>query len=308
MEDVAQAYDQPFGNSSALAAHYCARLAASDGVEKLLGGDGGDEIFGGNARYAKQNAFDVYRHVPAGMDRTLVDRALVRPALVTRLPLVRKLRSYVVQARTPMPARLHTYNLVSHLGVDALFSPAFLSAIDASRPYASEAAWYARCADENLINRILHYDWKYTLADNDLPKVLTTADLAGVPIGFPMLDESLVEFANRLPAAWKVRGLQLRPFFKRALADFLPREILRKKKHGFGLPFGFWLVENKSLQALARDTLASLRRRGVMNGQFVDDLIDRRVAHHAGYYGELVWVSMMLEMWLSNHAPGFSLH
>ncbi len=73
---VAAHYDQPFGNSSALPAYYCARLAREHGIEKLLAGDGGDELFGGNTRYARQKVFDTYRcgaaDDPAAGDRTTV--------------------------------------------------------------------------------------------------------------------------------------------------------------------------------------------------------------------------------------------
>lgn len=62
---VAQYYDQPFGNSSALPAYYCAKMAREDGVGKILAGDGGDELFGGNTRYAKQKIFGYYDSLPA---------------------------------------------------------------------------------------------------------------------------------------------------------------------------------------------------------------------------------------------------
>jgi asparagine synthase (glutamine-hydrolysing) len=57
MHKIAEHYDQPFGNSSALPAYYCAVMAREHGVTRLLAGDGGDELFGGNARYAKQKLF-----------------------------------------------------------------------------------------------------------------------------------------------------------------------------------------------------------------------------------------------------------
>ncbi len=60
-------------------------------------------------------------------------------------------------------------------------------------------------------------------------------------VRFPMLDEDLVDFAARVPPELKLKGNQLRYFFKQSLADFLPPEILSKSKHGFGLPFGIWL-------------------------------------------------------------------
>jgi asparagine synthase (glutamine-hydrolysing) len=152
---------------------------------------------------------------------------------------------------------------------------------------------------------MLQYDWKYTLADNDLPKVVTTCDLAGVQIAFPMLAEPLVDFANALPPSWKVSGARLRPFFKSALADFLPKAILEKKKHGFGLPFGHWLVNHSGLRRLAIVSLESFRHRGVIRESFLNDFLTKRLHEHAGYYGELVWIMMMLELWMQRHAPSF---
>ncbi|HLX29955.1 MAG TPA: asparagine synthase C-terminal domain-containing protein [Casimicrobiaceae bacterium] len=295
---VACAYDQPFGNSSALPAYACARLAASDGIARLLGGDGGDEIFGGNARYAKQTLFDAYRAMPPAIDRTLIEAALVRPSLVRAMPVVSKMRSYVVQARVPMPDRLHTYNLVDRIGLREMFDGDFLAGIDPDEPARAERDWYGRCRSPDVVNCMLQYDWKYTLADNDLPKVTMTCDLAGVEIAFPMLDESLVEFANALPASWKVRRLRLRPFFKSALASFLPPEIIRKRKHGFGLPFGAWLVRHDGLRKLADDALSTFATRGIVKRSLIDDLFRNRLGEHAGYYGELVWTMMMLELWL----------
>ena len=91
---------------------------------------------------------------------------------------------------------------------------------------------------------MLAFDWKYTLADNDLVKVCGAAALAGIAVGFPFLADEVVDFSVKLAPRLKVRGLRLRYFFKQALKGFLPMEILRKKKHGFGLPFGLWAVSD----------------------------------------------------------------
>jgi asparagine synthase (glutamine-hydrolysing) len=304
---VAAAYDQPFGNSSALPAYYCAQLAREDGVERILGGDGGDELFGGNTRYARQKVFDAYRHVPGWLRSGVVEPLLLGPAATRRIPLVRKARSYVEQARVPMPSRLHTYNLLERIGLDTILTRGFLAAVDARAMAASEAAEYARCTADSLVDRMLCLDWKYTLADNDLPKVVGTCDLAGVGVGFPLLNEDLTDFANALPAREKVKGLKLRHFFKAALRDFLPAKIIAKQKHGFGLPFGPWLVKDAALRGLATRTLESLRTRGIVRAEFIDELLAQRVHEHAAYYGELVWVMMMLELWLQAHRPDFTL-
>jgi asparagine synthase (glutamine-hydrolysing) len=302
---VAASYDQPFGNSSVIAAYYCARLAASDGMKKLLGGDGGDELFGGNTRYAKQKVFEAYTLTPRWIARDLVEPLLLGPNATKYLPLLRKARSYIEQATVPMPARMHTYNLVDHIGRDRIFEQTFLHAVDPDAPAGQHATYYARCEDPGMINRILHYDWKFTLSDNDLPKVVGACDLAGIDVAFPFLDEHIVDFANRLPIDWKVRRLRLRYFFKAALADFLPPEIIAKQKHGFGLPFGTWLVSHAGLRELATGSLESLRDRGIIRASFFDELPKRVLTEHAKFYGELVWVLMMLEQWLLAHEPGY---
>jgi asparagine synthase (glutamine-hydrolysing) len=228
------------------------------------------------------------------------------PALAS-VPIVRKTVSYVRQAKVPLPDRLDAYNLLLRLGVAEVFTPEFLRTIDEGAPRDAQRAVWAEAEAGSVVNRMLAYDWKYTLADNDLPKVCGTTALAGIDVGFPLLSDDLVDFSLRLAPALKLKGLKLRWFFKAALRDFLPDEILRKKKHGFGLPFGVWLARHAGLQALARESFASLGKRGIVRAAFLDELLDRRVAEHPGYYGEMVWLLVVLEQWLGARAAGFTL-
>ncbi len=304
--DVAAHYDQPFGNSSAVPAYYCAKMAREDGVTKLLAGDGGDELFSGNTRYAKQKVFGVYDAVPALLRSALLE-PLFDNRLVATLPGLGKVSSYIRQARVPMPDRMHTYNLLERLGVETVLTPAFLRLVDRQGPATQQRAVWAQLGNAGLLDKQLAYDWRYTLAECDLPKVVGTSQLAGVAVGFPMLDHRLVDFSMRLPNSYKLRGLKLRWFFKEALRGFLPDEIITKKKQGFGLPFGVWATKHARLKALARDSLEGLTTRGFVNPAFIRQLLDVKLAEHPGYYGEMVWILMMLEQWLRRHAPTYSV-
>lgn len=299
---VAAHFDQPFGNSSAVPAYCCARVAHETGVRKLLAGDGGDELFGGNTRYAKQKVFASYEAVPEGLRRSLIEPLLLGAPAVGRLPLLRKVASYVRQARTPMPDRMEVYNLLARLGAADVLEPDFLKSIDPEGPRRAQRDTYSRCAGESLVDRMLEYDWKYTLADNDLPKVRETATLAGVNVGFPLLDDELVRFSMALPPRLKVNGLKLRYFFKEALRGFLPDAIIAKRKHGFGLPFGVWLIRHRRLLDFASNSLTRLGSRGIVRASFIDTLISRRLPEHPAFYGEMIWIMMMLEEWLSARA------
>ena len=294
-----------------LPAYYCAKLAREAGLDRILGGDGGDELFGGNSRYAKQRIFGAYDHLPGIVRKGLLEPLLSSGNPVTRLPGVKKAASYVEQARVPMPDRMQMYNLLTRLGLPDVLTPEFMASIDTDEPLRAQREVYSATASNALINRMLAFDWRYTLADNDLPKVIGATTLAGISVGFPLLDDALTDFSLRLEPRLKLRGLQLRWFFKEALRGFLPDEILTKKKHGFGLPFGTWANTHPALKSLALESIESLRQRGIVREAFLRDLIDVHLPQYPEYYGEMLWVLMMLEQWLvtntcrmtSNHVP-----
>ena len=295
--EMAAFCDQPFGNSSVLPAFYCAKMAREDGVSRLLAGDGGDELFGGNTRYAKQRVFGWYDGVPAALRKGLLEPVLERSPLGA-LPLARKGRSYVQQAKVPLPDRMQQYNLLLRLGADAIFTPEFLARTDASDPLRQQREVWQQVQGTGALNRMLAYDWRYTLAEADLPKVRTSTALAGVAVGYPFLDQALVDFSLAIPAEYKLKGLKLRWFFKEALRGFLPDEILAKKKQGFGLPFGVWATRHPGLKAFATESLHALAGRGIVRAAFARQLVDELLPQHPGYYGDMVWILMMLEQWL----------
>jgi asparagine synthase (glutamine-hydrolysing) len=304
---LARHYDQPFGNSSALPAYHCAKLAKENGVEVLLAGDGGDELFAGNTRYAKQRVFAAYHEIPNSIRSSVIEPLLLGVRGFNRVPVVKKLVSYVQQARLQMPDRLETYNLLERIGVPEVLETSFIESIDPTAPLASQRATYAESGDIALINRMLAYDWKYTLADNDLPKVVGTAELAGVTAKFPLLADEVVDFSLALPPQLKLNGVKLRYFFKEALRGFLPEETIAKKKHGFGLPFGVWLAGDNALREFAAASLERLANLGIVRREFVRALLGARLSEHAVYYGEMVWILLMLSEWLQLRATGASL-
>jgi asparagine synthase (glutamine-hydrolysing) len=301
---LAAAYDQPFGNSSVAPAYYCARMAREAGVERILAGDGGDELFGGNSRYAMQRVFSLYDEIPKLIRKSVLEPSLLGWPLPARIPGLKKAVSYVEQARVAMPDRMQSYNLLARIGIGEVLRDEFLATVDVEEPLSQQRAVYGTCNAHSLINRMLAFDWKYTLADNDLPKVVGATSAGGVRVGFPLLDDRLVDFSLRLDPSLKLKGLKLRWFFKEALREFLPEAILAKKKHGFGLPFGVWLTSHAGLQDLAFDSLSSLDRRGFLQPGFVDALRWEHLPQHPSYYGEIVWILVMLEQWFQgNRAP-----
>jgi asparagine synthase (glutamine-hydrolysing) len=302
---MAAIFDQPFGNASAIPAFYCAQMAREDGVTRLLGGDGGDELFGGNERYAHQALLSQYERLPAMLRQAIIEPLLFRERRGKPWRLGDKARRYIELSSLPLPARLDSYNLLLRHGHSTVLEAGFIDTIDPGMaPGCMNGAYWER-QDQGLsqINELLALDMRFTLADNDLFKVRKACELAGVEAAFPFLHDAMVAFAAGLAPRDKLDGTRLRPFFKRALADILPPAIVRKKKHGFGLPFGLWLHSHVPLREFAFDNLTQLRGRGIVRPAFIDDLQGRLLAEHPAYHGTMVWLLLMLEQWLRQH-PG----
>ncbi|MCQ8117681.1 asparagine synthetase B family protein [Methylomonas rosea] len=294
---IAAYYDEPFGNASALAAYYCAKLAKDHGVNRLLAGDGGDEIFAGNERYAKQMLFESYQRLPkfisAGLEATL--DAL--PDAIAKQKLPFKAKRYIEQANAAMPDRLQDYNFLHRHAAADIFQADFLAEIDTDAPLRQFRDDYWRPESASTLNRMLYLDWKNTLHDNDLVKVNRMCEMAGVEVCYPLLDRRILDLSCRIPSNDKLRGQKLRWFYKQAMTDFLPERIINKPKHGFGLPFGVWLKDHQPLKQMAYGAINDLKRREFFKSDFLDHAIEMHQSVHAAYYGDLVWMLMMLEFW-----------
>lgn len=300
VEKIISAYDEPFGNSSAIPTYWCAKLAREHGMDVLLAGDGGDELFGGNERYREEQIFGFYRRLPEA-----VRRYLIEPAVWGKFQPVafRKVRNYIDWAKTANPDRYCRWRLLQR------FSPA--SILQNEMPFRNGhsdllttiRSHYRAAAASSELNRLLYADVKMTLGDDDLPKVTQTAELAGVRVRFPYLDHELAEFSGRLPSPMKVRLLEKRYLFKRATRSLLPAAILKKKKHGFGLPIGFWLKSNPRWRAWSREVLLDPRtyQRGYFRRDFVEQLFTHMESDDTPYYGDLLWPFLALELWHRQH-------
>jgi asparagine synthase (glutamine-hydrolysing) len=294
-------YDEPFANSSALGAYHCAALAREAGVDTLLAGDGGDELFGGNSRYADDKRFALYHSLPSWLRRGLIEPlAQFLPANDGRLSLPRK---YIHRAQIPNPRRVFSYNYFLNVPPGEIFDQDFLAQLepDSWMNVANEHFNSAHASSE--LNRLLYLDVKMILADNDLRKVTGTAELAGIRVRYPLLDYRLAELSARIPARLKLKAFEKRYIFKKAMKSILPHEILYKKKHGFGVPLGLWLLKDRQMNELLRDVLCDVRtrQRGYFRSSFYDQLLLQHGGEHTGFYGEILWYLLVFELWHRRH-------
>jgi asparagine synthase (glutamine-hydrolysing) len=299
---LAEAFDEPFGNSSVIPTYYCAHFARENGIEVMLAGDGGDELFAGNARYVEMMRYESYGRIPRFLRKGLIEPVLFGVPGLGKLPVAAKAHSWASSYNQAMPERLFKYSFFVNTPIEHVFEPEHVARIDEDRPIEIAREAYNRPAGGSLLHRMLSLDLQSILADNDLRKVNRMCELAGVRVRYPMLDDDVVRFSGSIPVDVMMGGGRLRDFYKRAMADFLPRAVIDKQKHGFGLPFQQWLKEDRRLKEMVEQTLLSFRERGYLKASFVDQVrtshLEREVTGADGFAYDL----MVLELWLQKHA------
>jgi asparagine synthase (glutamine-hydrolysing) len=298
---IVRNFDEPFGNSSVIPTYFCARIAREKGVKVMLGGDGGDEVFGGNSRY--HETFAHFSRYP----RWLVDLGMAPAAALTpswaKVGIMRKVENYVTRSRAPLEEKIHAFSLPYYLDLEKVFSPGFLAGgrylgpADFSRRYIEQSGTSAP------LDQFLYNDLKMTLMDNDLVKVNAMTELAGVQVRYPFLDHALLEFTGRIPPELKVKGPRLRYIFKEAMRRLLPEEIIEKKKHGFGIPVVRWMLRKGPLNDLLLDVVSDkrTRERGFFRDGFVADLHRMSMQDATPYFGTYLYYILFLELWMREH-------
>jgi len=299
---VVAAFDEPFGNASAIPTYHCCQVAKSSGVEVMLAGDGGDELFGGNSRYATDKIFQLYEMLPGAMRRGLLEPIVNNFPM--ELEVVNKARRYIRRANIGYVERGAEYAPLRNFGADKVLGPGMPYRNGHEDLLAIPRAYHRNAPAKSELNRQLYVDIKITLSDNDLPKVVRTSEFAGINVRFPYLDVPLAEFSGRLPAKMKLRGFEKRYLFKRAVSKLLPQEILTKTKHGFGLPIGVWVQGHPKLRSWAEQILYDPRtyQRGYFQREFIEQLFKLMDENpSSSFYGDVMWVFLMLELWHRHH-------
>jgi asparagine synthase (glutamine-hydrolysing) len=293
---LVSAYDEPFGNSSAIPTFYCAELAAKSGVDLLVAGDGGDEIFGGNERYRKDQILERYYRAPRVVRGLGSLVAKILNGVDTRF--ANRVKNFVERGSMPNPDRFYSDDSFASDHFSDLLTEAFRSRIERDESLDVQRSIFRSAQADCSLHRLMYLDLKMTIADNDVVKVVRAAKLAGVEVVFPYLDRDLVDYTGHLPGTDKVRGLRKRYLFKQATLEILPEAIREKKKQGFGLPVSVWLRRGGPFHSMVRDIVLSDRAigRGYYQPGFLRHLMDRHERGAWDHASEL-YMLLMLELW-----------
>jgi asparagine synthase (glutamine-hydrolysing) len=291
LQALADAFDEPFADSSALPTYLVSQLAAEH-VKVALSGEGGDELFGGYYTYSADLMAD--RLAPlARVARPLVEAV---PASTRKASLDYKAKRFVRAAHLP--------SLERHHGWKEIFSPDARAELRGGRaafdPVDVYRARYSETAGAPELARLQDVDFGVYLVDDLLVKTDRASMAHSLEARVPFLDPLVTNLAFALPTRLKVRGLAKKVLLRRAVEPLLPSEIVHGRKRGFSIPAAAWL--RGELEPFARTTLSAeaLERQGFFRPEPVARLLDEHVAGREDWSRQL-WGLLAFTLWYERH-------
>jgi asparagine synthase (glutamine-hydrolysing) len=279
---------------------YLISRAARETLTVMLSGMGGDEVFAGYPRQLAMKLASAFDPVPNLLRRPLMKT--VAGVLPGGLPgrftaPLRNAKKFARSAALDFEERYLGYgtyftNQLKH----ELYTEDWRERTRDYDPYVAHRRYFARVTGAAPLNRLLYVDLKTFLPCLNLITTDKTSMAANLEVRVPFLNREMIELAARMPPRLKLRGLTRKYVLKRALENVLPKEVVWRKKAGFGAPIRSWL--RGPLQPLVDELLSeeSVKRRGLFRPAEVKKVIDANFSGREDYNLQ-VFQLLGLELW-----------
>ncbi len=299
LPQIAAGLDEPLGDSSIIPT-YCLSRFTKEHVKVALGGDGGDELFGGYSTLQAHRLANYYLRLAPGWLRNLVDPWVLEslPVSFDNLSFDFKLRRFLRDYSLPTVVRHHRW-LGSFTSEEKtrLLGPLSGQSQEEVVDLVEHHAHLARTRDP--LNQVLYCDLKLYLEGDILVKVDRASMANSLEVRVPLLNRLLVEYAAYLPHSFKLRGLTTKFLLRQALKGLLPDAILKRGKKGFNVPVAKWFAG--PLKPLLEELLSPqrLKQQGLFQPDYVETLIREHQAHYRDHR-KLLWTLLAFQLWFEH--------
>jgi asparagine synthase (glutamine-hydrolysing) len=266
----------------------------------MLSGMGGDEVFAGYPRQLAMKIAGAFDPVPRALRRPLMRylASSLPGGLPGRLTApLRNAKKFAQSAALDFEDRYLGYGTYfTDSAKSRLYTQEMNEATRSMDAYCEHRRHFARVSKASPLNRLLYVDLKTFLPCLNLNTTDKTSMAANLEVRVPFLNHALLEMAARMPADLKMRGFKRKYILKRAAASLLPREVVWRKKAGFGAPIRSWL--RGPLRPLVEDLLSeeTVRRRGLFQPREVKRIIAANLSGREDYNLQ-VFQLLNLELW-----------
>jgi len=291
-------YGEPYADSSAIPTYYVARETRKH-VTVALNGDGGDESFAGYERHVGMLLAERYRRLPAVVRRVLIETpSRLLPASEAKpKSRVRNIRRFLEAAGLRREERyfrwMSTFDIRSKTEI---YTSEFASSLNGRKASDAMDIWFERSRDLGPLDALLLNDLMNYLPNDLLVKVDIATMANSLEARSPFLDHRVIEFAASLPESMKVGRFETKALLKKVAARLVPRDVVYRRKMGFGVPIGNWF--RGEMKDFVGEVLLSERakQRRVIDFEAARRLIDEHITGRRDHAFRL-WTLLMLELW-----------
>lgn len=298
LPDLVWHLDEP-SDPLSVCMYYISELARKE-VKVVLGGDGGDELFGGYDRYYGNVLVDYYAMLPEDLRSAIFGR------LLKMMPDSFWYRSYSHQLRwihqmsfysgAERYAKSLSYFYFSDGFKKRLYSEQFQKSVEMFDPERSIKKYFNADNAVESIDKMLHADSMTRMPDHP-NMILDRMTMAhGLEARSPFLDHKLAEFCAKIPTRYKVRGTRRRYIEVELAKKYLPNELIKKKKQGFSSPLTYMLAHEFKLLYETFLNGSSLVRDGYLNKSAIDILLNEHLRKKTDH-GNRLWLLCNAEVW-----------
>ena len=290
-------YGEPYADSSAIPTFYVSRETRKH-VTVALNGDGGDESFAGYERHAAMLIADIYRRIPGPVRKLLIEGPVnMLPVSALRRSRIRDAQRFFRAANLPATERYYRWMTSFPREEKAeLYTDDFRSRIIGNDAAEVLGGWLRSSEGLGTLDSVLLTD-QMTYLPNDLLVKVDIASMANsLEARSPFLDHKVIEFAASLPANVKMRRFETKSLLKKVAANLVPREVVYRRKMGFGVPIGAWF--RGEMKDFVSDVLlsdASLQR-NIIRPEMLRRYVGEHIRGEKDHAFQL-WTLLMLELW-----------
>ena len=290
-------YGEPYADSSAIPTYYVAKETRQH-VTVALNGDGGDESFAGYERYAAMRIAETYHRLPKPLRKAFIEMPVsLLPTSEIKRSRFRDAKRFLQAANLPKTERYFRWMSTFDRPAKAdIYTNDFSEAVSSANAAGYLETWFAQANGSGTLDATLLTD-QMTYLPNDLLVKVDIATMANsLEARSPFLDHKLIEFAASLPESLKMRRFETKSLLKKAAARLVPKEVIYRRKMGFGVPIGNWF--RNEMKDFVREVLLSEKslKRGILKPEMLEKYVNEHTNAERDHAFQL-WTLLMLELW-----------
>lgn len=294
---IADLLDEPLADASIIPTFLLSQFTREH-VTVALGGDGGDELFCGYDTFIAHRLTDFYEKLPQFLRRGLIEKIVKQlPTSFSNFSFDFKAKKFVSGFELQKEYRNQVWlGSFDREARQALFAPEIWQKLEKENEFEEIDRYLGEIKIDNYWNQLIFLYLRTYMMDDILVKVDRASMFNSLEVRAPFLDVAMVDFVNSLPTNFKLRGLTTKYLLKKLMEDRLPKEIVYRKKKGFGIPLAEWLT--KELRPLLFELFAErkIKNQGLFNYQYINKLLEDHFSRRADNR-KLMWTLMVFQMW-----------